>query len=108
MGLAAVGFILGGGQRAAAQDQRIDVNELVQDTERASTAAGELNLVWWLPEEFWKASVGANPSVTPEQLESVIKVVHSYFIVGVANGNIGSFGAVTYRTEDEIRGSRST
>lgn len=104
IGLAAVGFILTGWQGAAAQDQRIDVNELVQETERASTVAGELNLVWWLPEEFWKASVAANPNVTPEQLELILKAVRPYFIVGVANGKMASMGTVTYRTEDEIRG----
>lgn len=102
--LATVGLILVGWQPVVAQDQKIDINELVQDTERAATVAGELHLVWWLPEEFWKASVAANPSVTPEQMEMIIKVVHPYFIVGVADGKIGTFGAVTYRTENEIRG----
>ena len=33
-----------------------------------------------------------------------LKVVHPYFIVGVSSGEVGPFGAITYRTEAEVRG----
>jgi len=104
IGLAAVGFVLGGWQRAVAQDQKLEVTEITRETVKVSNEAGEMNLVWWLPDEFWKASVAANPSATPAQLEIFLKVVHPYFIVGVGSGKLGSFGAITYRNEAEIRG----
>jgi hypothetical protein len=102
--LAAVGFILGSWQRAAAQDQKPNPTEIVRETFKVSNEAGEMNMVWWLPDEFWKASVAANPSATQAQLDIFLKVVHPYFIVGVGSGRLGSFGAINYRTEAEIRG----
>ena len=104
IGLATAGMILGGGEKAAAQDQKSDVTEVVRDTQKITNENGEMNLVWWLPEEFWKASVAANPGATPAQLEVFLKVVHPYFIVGVGSGKIGPFAAITYRTEAEVRG----
>ncbi|MGA3324080.1 MAG: hypothetical protein ABSF45_06370 [Terriglobia bacterium] len=103
-GLAAVGFVLGGGQGAVAQDQKTNITDLAQDTVKVSNEPGELNLAWWLPEEFWKASFAANPRATPAQLEMFLKVVHPYFIVGIGSGKPGPFGAVTFRTEAEVRG----
>ena len=101
--LAMVGF-LGGWQGAAAQDQKLDATAIVRETQKFSNEAGEMNLVWWLPEEFWKASAAANPNSTPTQMEMFLKVVHPYFIVGVGSGKVGLFAAITYRTEAEIRG----
>jgi TonB family protein len=104
IGLATVGFVLGGWQGAAAQDQKPDVTEILRETVQASNEAGGLISVLWLPEEFWKATMAANPSLTPAQLEMFLKAVHSYFIVGVSSGKVGPDGAITYRTEAEVRG----
>jgi hypothetical protein len=99
----AVGFGLGGGQVAAAQDQKPDVMALILDCMRLSRENGETHMLYWLPEELWKVSAAANPNSAQAQLDTVIKVVHPYLIVGVVSGKLGPFGAVTYRTEPEVR-----
>ena len=86
-----------------------DVTEMARETQQISHEAGGINTVWWLPEEFWKAALAANPNPTPPQTkifvqEMFLKVVHPYFIVGVSSGKVGPFGAITYRTEAEVRG----
>jgi hypothetical protein len=78
--------------------------EIVREAQQVSNEAGGLNLVWWLPDEFWKASAASNPNSTAAQLEMLLKVVRPYFIVGVGSGEVGPFGAITYRTEAEVRG----
>ena len=103
MGFAAAGFLLLSWQAAEAQDQKLDLTEVVRETYRISNEAGEMNMVWWLPDEFWKASAAANPNSTPAQMEMFLKVVHPYVILGVGSGKMGAFGAVTYRTEAEVR-----
>jgi len=103
IGLATLGFVLCGEPAAIAQDQKLDVMEIARDTQRLSTEGGELNVVWWLPEEFWTTSIAANANVKPAQIQMFTKFVHPYFIVGVVSGKIVTFGPPTYRTEAEIR-----
>jgi hypothetical protein len=102
-GLAALAFILSGSGEAAAQAPKLNVAEIVRDTQKSTSGSGEINMVWWLPDEFWQASIAANPDSTPAQYESFRKVVHPYFIIGVVSGKVASFGAIVYRPEPEIR-----
>jgi hypothetical protein len=102
-GLVTLAFVLCGGLSASAQDQKLDVMEIARDTQRLSTEGGELNVIWWLPEEFWTTSIAANANVKPAQIQMFTKFVHPYFIVGVVSGKIVTFGPPTYRTEAEIR-----
>ena len=104
VGLAAIVFGLCATRTAKAQDRNLDLTEIARDTQRLSTEGGELNIVWWLPEEFWATSIAANTSVKPAQLQMFAKFVHPYFIVGVVSGKILNLGPPTYRTEAEIRG----
>jgi hypothetical protein len=102
-GLALWTFILCGFQTVKAQDQNLDVMEIARETQRISTEGGELNIVWWLPEEFWANSVAANTNVKPAQIQMFVKFVHPYLIIGVVSGKVISWGPPTYRTEGEIR-----
>ena len=102
--LAAVGFSLACLQGAAAQDQKPDVTPLVLDCMKLSNEGGEVNVLLWLPEEFWKVSAASNPNASQSQVDVIIKVVHPYCIVGVSSGKVGPFAAVIYRTEAEVRG----
>jgi hypothetical protein len=70
---------------------------------KLSNDGGELNVLFWLPEEFWKVSAASSPNASQSQVDLIIKVVHPYCIVGVSSGKTGLFGAVTYRTEAEVQ-----
>jgi hypothetical protein len=102
LGLLALGFALASVQWMTAQDQKPDATQLVLDCMKMSNSDGDLNILWWVPEEFWRVSAASNPNVSPAQLDVVVKVIHPYTIVGVSSGKTGPF-AVTYRTEAEVR-----
>ncbi len=104
IGFVALCFVLLNGRAALGQDQKLDVMEIARETQKFSTEGGELNIVWWLPQEFWSTSIAANTNVNPAQVQMFTKFVHPYLIVGVVSGRISAFGAPTYRTESEIRG----
>lgn len=90
---------------AIAQGSKIDINALVQETQKMSQGAGELSLIWWIPDEFWQASFAQDPTVTPAQAEEFLKIVRPYTIIVAVDGKIGPFGGVTYKTQDQIRSS---
>jgi len=102
IGLVAVGFSLVG-LPAVAQEQKSDFTQLMADFMRMSNTNGELNLIWWIPEEFWRVSAASNSNVSHSQIDMVIKIVHPYTIVAVASGRTRPFASPTYRTEAEVR-----
>ena len=81
----------------------IDLMALTQETQRMSQKPDEMAMVWWIPEEFWKASLAQTPRITPTQIEEFLKVVRPYTMVAVVDGNMGAFGGITYKSEDWIR-----
>ena len=85
-----------------AQDQRPDATQMVLECMKLSNADGEITMLWWVPEEFWKVSAASNPRITPAQVETMLKATHPYTIVGVSSGRSRA-GAVAYRTEPEVR-----
>ena len=81
----------------------IDLVALTQETQRMSQKPDEMTMVWWVPEEFWTASLAQTPGMTSTQVEEFLKVIRPYTMVAVVNGRIGAFGGVTYKTEDWVR-----
>ena len=88
-----------------AQDIKVDINALIQETQKMSQSAEEMTLIWWIPEDFWRVSFEQNPNMTEAQIEEFIKVLHPYTMIVAVDGKIGSFGGVTYESESTIRNS---
>ena len=103
IGLAALLLILPSTRPGCAQKPNLDLMEIARETQKFSTEGGELNIVWWLPQEFWSTSIAANTNVKPAQIQMFTKFVHPYLIVGVVSGTVSTFAPPTYRTEAEIR-----
>ena len=98
-------FICGWMSLSFAQNKKVDINALVQETQKMSDRSGEMTLIWWIPEEFWRASFQQDPNMTAAQTEEFIKVLRPYMLIVAVDGNIGSFGGVTYKSETTIRGN---
>ena len=88
---------------AAAQAARIDVNALTEETQRLHPEANRMTLVWWLPEEFWQATLAEDPTITKAQAEQFLGAIRPYAMFVVVDGKIGTFGGVTYKSEEVIR-----
>ncbi len=86
-----------------AQENKVDINALIQETQKRSDKPGEMTFVWWIPEEYWQASFSQNPNMTPDQIEEFLKVFRPYTLIAVVDGTLGTYGTVTYKTETEIR-----
>ena len=101
----AVLLVCGSINPSFAQDIKVDINALIQETQKMSQSAEELTLIWWIPEDFWRASFEQNPNTTAAQIEEFMKVLRPYTMVVAVDGKIGSLGGVTYESESTIRNS---
>lgn len=91
------------GQSYGQQD--IDLQTIVQETQKMSQSRDEMSFVWWMPEQFWQASMAKDPAVTKKQLDAILETIRPYTMIAVVDGRVGAFGGVTYRSEEAIRTS---
>lgn len=85
-----------------AQDFKVSVNKLTEETQQLSESPDNLKLVWWIPVEFWKAVFSEDESVPKEQADEIIEVFSQYTAMAILDGKIGPFGDVDYKSKDEI------
>lgn len=79
-----------------------DISKLITETQRMSQGAKNLTLVWWIPTEFWDASLAQNPAVTEEQRKEFTAVLDRYVVIAVASVDIGAFGGMTPKSRDAV------
>lgn len=82
--------------------QAVDIAKLVADTQRLAQNPKDITLVWWIPTEFWDATLRDNPGITEEQRKEFTKTLEAYMIVAVAAVDIGAFGGMTPKSRDTI------
>lgn len=98
-GLAAIAL----GAAPAARAAAVDLQALTQETQQMSQKPDAMTMVWWIPEEFWAASFAQTPGMSATQADEFIRTVRPYTMVVVVDGTMGTFGGVTYRSEDYVR-----
>lgn len=83
----------------------IDLNALTQETQKTSRKTDEVSLLWWIPEEFWRASLSQNSDLSVTRAEEFLKVLRPYFALVVIDGRMGPLGGLTFKPEAMIRES---
>lgn len=81
----------------------VNVTDLTIETQVASNDVDSFDVVWWIPTEFWEASMRQNPTVAPAQADMILGILKRYAVVGVVQGNISPFGAFTFMDRDTVR-----
>ena len=88
---------------APAVSQEISLNDLLNETQKMSEKSGEMTLVWWVPEEYWRVSLAQDPTVTETQVAQIIESLRPYTVFFAVSGTMGPFGGLTFKTEPELR-----
>ena len=88
-------------ERKAPQD--INSVDLTNETQQLSNENRVLDLVWWIPVEFWEAVLAQDPSVTQAQVDDMMGVMRPYFLIVVVQADISPFGAFNFLEEPRIR-----
>lgn len=88
---------------AAAGAAGIDMAALIAETQKHSPRGDELTMAWWIPGEFWTASLGSAPGMSPEMIGEFLAVVDRYNTFAIVDGTIGPMGGMTFRQEKWVR-----
>jgi hypothetical protein len=90
-----------GGEVSRAEE--LDIAAVTAETQQVRQDRDRTTIVWWIPAEFWKASLAQTPGITAEQTEDLLKVLRPYTVVAVLDMRVGPFGGATYQPEDWLR-----
>lgn len=85
-----------------AQDFKVSLNKLTEETQQLSESPDNLKLVWWIPVEFWEAVFADDKAIPVEQANEILEVFKQYTMVATIDGVIGNFGDVAYKSDNEI------
>ncbi|GAB3089451.1 hypothetical protein [Lysobacter terrae] len=82
---------------------QVKVNELTQDLQRTSQSAESLDLIWWIPVEFWDVVLANEKGMDEKTRREFSDLFRSYTVVAAVKGTIGSFGVSTFESEADLR-----
>lgn len=80
----------------------IKLEDLIAETQVSNEDPDTMDLIWWLPIEFWKASFAQDPSTTAEDLNNITDLFEGYELFALMKGKIGPFGGITYKPLEDI------
>ncbi|MCC7249957.1 MAG: hypothetical protein IT473_15140 [Lysobacter sp.] len=81
----------------------IELGKLTDDTQRVSSPGNQLNLVWWIPPEFWAASATQSGETDAKKIDEVARLFSKYTIVAVVKGEMGVVTMGDFMGEDQVR-----
>jgi hypothetical protein len=85
----------------------VDLQELVRETQHISQEESRLTLVWWIPQEYWQASLEKTANLRPEQRAAMLAALEDLQIMALFRGKIGVGGVGEMPSrEDMIAHSR--
>lgn len=86
------------------QPDQVKVNELVADLQKSSEDTDTLDLVWWIPEQFWAAVMAGEEDGDAETREQFGEVFRRNVVIAAVKGDIGTLGSTSFTSEAELRG----
>ncbi len=80
----------------------VDLQELVKESQQVRNADQKLEMVWWIPQEFWETSFNGNPNVSAESKAQILGVLQDYQIVAVVYVKTSVAGFTEIASEPDI------
>ena len=81
----------------------IDLSRLTSETQVHKTGTDYgMRLAWWIPVEFWQATLSKNKQVSAESISEIVTTLSPYFMIAVVESDISPFGAMDFYPRDVI------
>lgn len=82
----------------------INTDQLTEDTQvSASTSSDHMNLVWWIPYEFWQATFLKDNTMAAANRDQILSSLKPYSIIAICQADISYTGAFKFYSKEEIR-----
>ncbi len=82
---------------------KVSTDEFIKDTQITSPGGpGQMNLIWWIPFEFWESIYANDKNTSEADKEKTMKVLKPYSLVAICQAEISDFGAFKFYSKEEI------
>jgi len=83
--------------------EEVSIDEIITETQYGSDSSDDLELIWWVPTEYWNIVFAQDNTASDAESEAIIEMVEDYVLVMAIKGKIGLFGGITYDTKETIQ-----
>lgn len=81
----------------------IQTDQLTTDAQAtAPCKSSHMNLVWWIPHEFWTATIASERSVSEADKRKILGTLRPYSLLAICQADISSMGAFRFYGKTEI------
>ncbi len=82
---------------------KVNLEQLIQETQLNVGNSDSLKIFWWIPIEFWRVTLVQDENMTEQGINDFLSVLDQYAILAVVEGRMGAFGGVQFTPADSIR-----
>jgi hypothetical protein len=83
--------------------EQVSFDRFTTETQYSSDNMDFVEMIWWLPTEFWKIIYSHDPSIGQDEIDEIVSLVDNYVIAIVIKGKIGMFGGVNYQSYEDLK-----
>ncbi|CAL2103815.1 conserved exported protein of unknown function [Tenacibaculum sp. 190130A14a] len=81
----------------------ISMEKLIEETQFSSDSDDYMELIWWIPTEYWQVAFSQDTSVSDSERNMIVDMMNDYVLVVFIKGKIGVFGGVTFEDKEVLR-----
>ena len=85
------------------QPQDVNLDAMLSEIQYSSDDPDFLEMIWWLPNEFWMVSNSQDPTSSEAESEEIANIMGDYVIIAVVKGEIGLFGGIDFVPLSDLR-----
>lgn len=86
--------------KLSAQDFKVNINKLTEETQQLSESPDTMRLIWWIPTEFWQTIFEQDNNISRFEADEMLSNFEKYTMVAVIDGDIKDDGTITYKTAE--------
>ena len=86
----------------------VDTDAMNSETQfSAPVSSNQMNLIWTIPIEFWKAVFEKDPTISAEQRAEIVGELENYLIVAVVQADVSNKGVFSFYSMNEVKSALS-
>ncbi|HUU23277.1 MAG TPA: zinc ribbon domain-containing protein [Phycisphaerae bacterium] len=80
----------------------VSQSRLIKETQVQPGGHDCVDVVWWVPLEYWQVAFSQNKEMTREQREEFMDALRPYFLLGVVRAEVSPMGQFRFAGEEEV------